>query len=254
MNGATAGRFSGMSITKSTIPEGSAAAVIVAGGSGSRMGKGIQKQYRLLDGIPVLIRSVMAFEASPSIGLIVIVIPESDRDGLFREHCESLLTPKAGSVQSGGPTRQDSVARGLAAVDDSFDLVAIHDGVRPLVSVELIERCVAEALRLGAVVPGVPVTDAVKSVDSENRITATLSREGLWTVQTPQVFRREIIVKSCEKAFRDGYYGTDDSAVVERAGYPVTIIEGSRDNLKITYEADLARGEGILAARSGERG
>ncbi len=226
------------------------AAIIVAGGSGSRLGGEIPKQYRLLKGTPVLVRTIDAMSRAPSVGLIVVVVPEAEKAGFFDRYCEPYLHEKVGAVRAGGPTRLESVARGLSAVDESCDLVAVHDGVRPLVSVELIERCIMEAERSGAAVPGIPLTDTIKSVDKHRKIISTVPREGLWAVQTPQVFRRDILTAAYDKAFREGFSGTDDASLVERAGFSVTVIEGSTDNLKITYEKDIMRAEAILSAEN----
>lgn len=227
----------------------SAVAIIVAGGAGLRMGGGIPKQYRLLAGLPVIARTISAFEESASIAGIIVVVPADDRDGLFREAIASRGFSKIRAVVSGGDTRQESVRNALAVVDDSVGIVAVHDGVRPLVTVELIDRSVREARQCGAAVPGVPVADTLKSVDTGSRITGTVEREGLWFVQTPQVFHRHIIQNAYERAFRERFSGTDDAVLVERTGVPVVMIPGSRDNMKITLEEDLIRAEAVLALR-----
>lgn len=224
-------------------------AIVVAGGAGLRMGGGIPKQYRLLAGLPVIARTISVFEESPSIEGIIVVVPADHREGLFRDAIAARGFSKIRSVVSGGATRQESVRNALAVVDDSVGIIAVHDGVRPLVTVELIDRCVREARRYGAVAPGVPVADTVKSVDADSRITGTVEREGLWFVQTPQVFQRRIIHDAYERAIRDRFSGTDDAVLVERTGIPVVMIPGSRDNVKITMEEDLARAEAVLAMR-----
>lgn len=226
-----------------------AVAIIVAGGAGLRMGGGIPKQYRFLGGLPVIARTLAAFEESGSIAGIIVVVPAESRDGFFREVMASRRFSKIRAVVSGGATRQESVRNALAVVDPGVDIVAVHDGVRPLVTADLIDRSVREARRCGAVVPGVPVADTVKSVDADSRITGTVEREGLWFVQTPQVFYRHIIQNAYDSAFREGFSGTDDAILVERTGVPVIMIPGNRDNIKITLEEDLSRAEAVLALR-----
>lgn len=231
--------------------EDKTAAIIVAGGAGTRMEATTPKQFRMLGGVPVLMRTIAVFERSLSIDKIIIVVPEAERDGLFRGDRARYRPAKPGDVRVGGATRRDSVAAGLEALDDSIGIVAVHDGARPLVTVAVIDRCVEEARRCGAAVVGVPVTDTLKVIDANRTIIDTADRESLWHVQTPQVFRRDIIVKAYERALRDGRYGTDDATLVERIGVPVTMVDGSRDNIKITYEEDILIAEALLAARSG---
>ncbi|MDD5474958.1 MAG: 2-C-methyl-D-erythritol 4-phosphate cytidylyltransferase [Syntrophales bacterium] len=224
-------------------------AIVVAGGAGSRMAGKIPKQYRLLDKVPVLVRTLLAFEESSCVTGIIIVVPEKDRGGLFREAYNKYRFTKILDVRPGGATRQDSVNNALAAIGNNVEIVAVHDGVRPLVTGDLIDLSIREGRIRGAVAVGTPVTDTLKSVDSSNRIVGAVERDGLWFVQTPQVFHANIIKKAYEKAFSDGYYGTDDAVLVERIGFPVTMIEGARDNLKITMEGDLVVAEALLKLR-----
>ena len=229
-------------------------AIVVAGGAGSRMAGHVPKQYRLLDKVPVLIRTLLEFEKSSSVTGIIVVVPEKDRDRLFREACNPYRLTKIRDIRPGGATRQDSVKSALAVIDDTVEIVVVHDGVRPLVTDDLIDLSIREGRIRGAVAVGIPVTDTLKSVDSSNRIVGTVERDGLWFVQTPQVFHANIIKKAYEQAFIDGYYGTDDAVLVERIGFPVTLIEGVRDNLKITKEEDLALAEVLLTLRRSRGG
>jgi 2-C-methyl-D-erythritol 4-phosphate cytidylyltransferase len=142
------------------------------------------------------------------------------------------------------------VKNALVHVRDEHEIVLVHDGVRPFVTEELIERTVAGARKYGAATTGIPVRETVKEVDEAGRIVRTVQREGLWLAQTPQAFRREVIIAAYEKAAADGFYGTDDASLVERTGVPVRMIPGDKDNIKVTTPEDLARGERIVCRRT----
>lgn len=221
-------------------------AIIVAGGSGKRMLHDRPKQYVPLAGIPILVRTLIVFEESPSIGRIIIVVPQNDIQYVKDEIVGRYRIHKAEQIQAGGKARQDSVKAGLEMVDDRDDVVLVHDGVRPFVTQELIDLCVREAAQTGAVVPVVSPTDTVKIIGTENRIRDTLDRVNLQLAQTPQAFRRQIILNAFESAYREGFYGTDDASLVERMGMPVTTIPGLPYNIKITAPEDLVLGELLL--------
>jgi len=206
----------------------------------------LPKQYLSLDGIPLLARTLITFEKTPSVGRIVLVAPRGDRDYVRDEIVDKHRILKAQQIQAGGKTRQDSVRRGLEMVDDGDDVVVVHDGVRPFVSHELIDLCIREAAEKGAVVPVVHFKDTVKIVDQDGIIRDTLDRAHLRLAQTPQAFRRKIILEAYESAYREGFYGTDDASLVERMGTPVTTIPGLPYNIKITTPEDLALGEFLL--------
>lgn len=208
------------------------------------------KQFALLAGEPVLVRTLHAFQQASSIDKIIIVVATSDLDRLADEVAAAGLDKVAGCA-AGGAERQDSVESGLGLVPESIDVVAIHDGARPLVTPDLIDRSVASLPGWDGVVVAVPVTDTVKAVSGET-VRATLDRSGLWAVQTPQVFPRSTIVDAYTKARRDGFVGTDDASLVERVGGRVRVIEGSRDNLKITTPEDLAVAQVILESRDAD--
>ncbi len=221
-------------------------AIIPAGGLGRRMGCDLFKQYLVLDDVPVLVHTLSKFEQASTIDDVILVVPEDYVEYSRRAIVQKYDLSKVGNVLAGGKERQDSVKRGIDIVDDSTDIVVIHDGVRPLVSEELISVSVAAALEDGAVVLGVPVTDTVKSVDGEGFIERTVDRKSLWSAQTPQAFRRDIIKKAYEKAYDDNFYGTDDASLVERIGINVRMIMGSYDNIKITTPEDIVVGEEII--------
>jgi 2-C-methyl-D-erythritol 4-phosphate cytidylyltransferase len=221
-------------------------AIIPAGGLGKRMGSDLFKQYLVLDDVPVLVHTLSKFERASIIDDVILVVPEDYVEYSRRAIIEKYGLSKVGSVLAGGKERQDSVKRGLDRVNDNTDIVVIHDGVRPLVSEELISVSVTAALEYSAVALGVPVTDTVKSVDSGGFIERTVDRKSLWSAQTPQTFRRTVIKKAYEKAYDDNFYGTDDASLVERIGINVRMIMGSYDNIKITTPEDLVVGEEII--------
>ncbi len=221
-------------------------AIIVAGGSGKRMLHDRPKQYVPLAGIPILARTLITFEKTPSVGRIVLVVPGGDRDYVRDEIVVRYRICKAKQIQAGGEARQDSVREGLGMVDDGDDVVVVHDGVRPFVTQELIELSIREAAQSGAVVPVVPSTDTVKIIGKDGSIRETLDRADLRLAQTPQAFRRKVIMEAYESAYREGFYGTDDASLVERFCMPVRTIPGLPYNIKVTTPEDLVLGEFLL--------
>lgn len=219
---------------------GAVAAIVVAGGRGIRAGGDLPKQYRTVGGIPVLRRSLLAFAAHPEIALVQPVIHPDDA-GLFGEAAAGLpVRPPA----HGGATRQASVCAGLEALAEAApDIVLVHDAARPFVSSALVSRAIA-AGRAGAAVPGLPVSDTTKMVDSQGLVTETLDRARLRTVQTPQAFVFSALLAAHRKARaagRDDF--TDDAALAEWAGLPVGVFEGEAGNVKLTTAEDFARAE-----------
>ena len=220
-------------------------AIIVAAGRGERMG-GINKIFAPLGGISVLERVATVFEASPYINQFVIVLTQ-DNVARGKHLLDRKNLSKLAKVCPGGLRRQDSVEAGLKSLPPC-KWVVIHDGARPLVSPELITAGLEAAQETGAAVAAVPVTDTVKLVDDNGYVKETLSRARLWAVQTPQVFRFDII--------KDAYRGasgevTDDAALVEALGIRVKLYMGSYDNIKLTTPADLALAEALWRRKEG---
>lgn len=219
-------------------------AVIAAAGSGSRMKNEVNKQFLLLDGVPVLAYTLRAFDRAAAIDEVIVVTRPQDIlivSDLVRE----FGIQKATAILPGGETRQESVRRGLASVGKD-DLVLIHDGARPLVSPGLIDR-IADALHTAeAVAPGVPVKDTIKEVGADGRIAKTLDRASLVQIQTPQGFRSGLLHAAHAQALRDGVAATDDCTLLEALGVAVTVIPGEYTNIKITTPEDLAVAEGLL--------
>jgi len=221
-------------------------AIIVAGGSGKRMLRDLPKQFLSLDGIPILGRTLIKFEKTSSVDRVVLVVPKDDMAYAKNEIVGKYQILKVKHIRAGGETRQDSVRSGLEMVDDSDDVVVIHDGVRPFLSEELIDLSIREAVRNGAVIPVIPLKNTIKIVGEDGIIRDTPDRSDLRLAQTPQAFRREIILEAYRSAYREGFYGTDDASLVERMGVPVQTIPGLYDNIKITTPGDLDLGELLL--------
>lgn len=227
-------------------------ALIPAAGTGKRMAAGINKQYLLLDGIPIVGRSVSVFENSPLVDDIYIITPEAEIPFCRNAIVEAYGFKKVRAIVSGGTERQHSVLNGLRAILDPADddIILIHDGVRPFVTIEMIADSIESAkLHDGAVV-AVPSKDTIKIADN-TLIRETPGRDTLWQAQTPQAFKYHIIRDAHEKAASEGYLGTDDSSLVERLGGKVQIVMGDYRNIKITTPEDLVLAEAFLKADGG---
>ena len=222
------------------------AAVIVAAGGSTRMG--MPKQRIPLCGIPVLARTLRAFEDAGLVDEVVVVARRKDMAD-FAALCREWGIHKAVWVLPGGETRQESVARGVAAVGAGADYLAIHDGARPLIRPAVIDRVIAAAYEEGAAAAGVRVKDTVKTADSRGFITGTPDRRFLWNVQTPQVFERRLYLRALEAAQAEGLDFTDDCQLAEHIGCPVRLVEADYDNLKITTPEDVAIAESLLRSR-----
>ena len=221
-------------------------ALIVAGGRGTRLVSAIPKQYLLLAGVPILVRTLRAFDRCDVIDRLVVVVPSTEIASVR----DTMITPvalrKSVAIVAGGPRRQDSVFNGLAAIDSAASMVVIHDAVRPLVTCESITNCVNVARAHGACILALPVWDTLKRISDDGRIEATLPRERLWRAQTPQAFRADLIRRAHERARQEQVLGTDDACLVERLGETVHIVPGNRRNLKITTAEDLVIAEALL--------
>ena len=220
-------------------------AVIVAAGKGKRMGTEISKQFLPLCGKEILAHTVEKFEKAACIRDIILV---TGGDALqdVRQMVQEYGWKKIISVTEGGKERQDSVFLGLQQVPQDTEIVLIHDGVRPFVTEEILERSIAAAKETGGCVAGVPAKDTIKVCDAEGFAIATPDRSTLRQIQTPQTFRRKEILAAYEKAKADGFLGTDDASVAEHSGFPVRFIMGSYRNIKITTKEDLLIGAAFL--------
>lgn len=218
----------------------SIAAIIVAGGKGLRMGSAIRKQYLSLEGVPILVRTLAAFLACPQVDRIVLAAPAGDFPFIRSQLLAMLPQGDRVELAPGGAERQESVFNALGVLGEAFTgLVAVHDGVRPFVSEKEIRRVLAAAEGQGAAILAVPAVETLKRVGPENTVAATLSRDGVWMAQTPQVFRHELLAAAHAQAREEGVLGTDDASLVERLGASVAVVAGSRCNIKITTPEDL---------------
>lgn len=207
--------------------------IIVAGGSGTRMGHQVPKQFLELEGKPVLMHSMECFSRfDPSIDM-VLVLPEDQTDS-WKELCRVHQFSLRHHLVKGGKSRFHSVRNGLEVAEKS-GLIAVHDGVRPLVSRETIGRCFREAGLRGAAIPVLPVSETVRRGTMEQ--SETVDRAQYYTVQTPQVFQAGILAAAYKQSWRESF--TDDASVVEQSGCPVTMVLGNPENIKITYPQDL---------------
>ncbi|MGH3666594.1 MAG: 2-C-methyl-D-erythritol 4-phosphate cytidylyltransferase [Egibacteraceae bacterium] len=224
-------------------------AIVVAAGSGERLAAGTPKALVAVAGAPMLVHSVRAFVQSESISDVVVVLPPGADFDHIRPLLRQVGAPDAALLE-GGATRQESVSRGLEASPPRTGLIAIHDAARPLVSARLIDRTVAALVPpWDAVAPGIPVADTLKLVDhTRQAVLRTVDRQGLWQVQTPQVFARITLERVHARIAPAADAATDDLSLVERAGGRVRLIEGERRNLKVTVPEDLVLAEQLLAA------
>ncbi len=217
--------------------------IIPAAGAGLRAGGATPKQWTAVAGRPLVVHTLARLAACGAVNRIVLVVDDVDR-------AERLLAPwapaKLGPVVRGGERRQDSVRAGLAAVGDA-ELVAVHDAARPLVSPDLVGRVIRVAERTGAAAAALPVEDTLKQGDESGLIQGTVDRAGLWRVQTPQVFRADWLTLAHERADREGWQVTDDAALIERLGHPVSLVPGEASNFKVTTADDLALARRLLA-------
>jgi 2-C-methyl-D-erythritol 4-phosphate cytidylyltransferase len=228
-------------------------AIIVAAGKGNRMSGTVPKQYLKLADRPIVSHTLLAFDSCDIIEDIIFVIPEEDTDFCLKKILLPLKIHTQVRLVSGGHSRQDSVFNGLQAIADKHSLVVIHDGVRPLVTAEMLATCIKGGHETGACILGIPAQDTVKQVEGKGHIENTLNRDTIWLAQTPQVFQYALIRKAHETARRDGIKASDDALLVERIGHPVKILLGSRSNIKITTREDLVIGEAILKSRRGNK-
>ncbi|MBL9077321.1 MAG: 2-C-methyl-D-erythritol 4-phosphate cytidylyltransferase [Planctomycetes bacterium] len=225
--------------------------MLLAAGRGTRFGGPVPKAWLPLRGRPLAVHAAERLcQALPpdARGELVLVVHPNDRDPYVAPHLPELRRA-AGEhtdvhVVDGGATRQESMQRGLAAAGD-VDLVLVHDAARALVPVAAVRACLAAAARVGAALVAVPAVDTPKRVH-DRRVEATLDRATIWLAQTPQVVRRDLLVRALAAAAADGFTGTDDVALVERLGLPVEVVPGSPQNLKITHPGDLPLAEALL--------
>ncbi len=219
--------------------------IIVAAGRGNRMNSSMNKVLMPLGGQPILLHSVLAFSECARVNnLIVVAAP--DEVARVEKMLIEIPKIKPWQVVLGGSERQYSILNALKAVPEETSVVLVHDGARPLVTKECIDRVIHTAISHKAAIAAVPVKDTIKTVDDSATVTGTLDRNALWSIQTPQGFDFAILRRAYEQATKDHYLGTDDASLVERLGVPVTIVMGNYENLKVTTPEDLVVAEALL--------
>ena len=227
--------------------------IIVAGGKGLRMGGDIPKQFLPIGGKPVLMRTLEQFRAYSEALQIILVLPEAQQD-YWQELCKQYEFQVDYQIANGGQTRFHSVQNGLALVpDDAEGVVGVHDGVRPFPSIEVITRCYETARQTKAVIPVIPVVETVRQILPSNQSnpnavsnpsSITVPRDQYRLVQTPQTFDIQLLKAANRQPYNDGF--TDDASVVESYGHPITLVEGNRENIKITTPYDITVAEAII--------
>lgn len=223
--------------------------ILPAAGRSIRFGGMEKKPFVYLGGRPIWQRSAELFWSRPDVSKVYLVISPDDRDE-FRSRFGHVIAFANAEIVEGGSERSDSIANALAVVPPTSEFVAVHDAVRPLATIELIDTVFASASANGAAIPAMPVVDTLKRSNQSNTIAETVARAGLFHAQTPQVFRREWLVDAYAKRSAAPQPASDDSQLVEFAGYTVNIVNGSRANFKITTRDDLALAELIVKNRT----
>lgn len=227
-------------------------AIIPCAGSGVRMGAGRAKQFLEIQDKPILAMTLEKFQACPLIDSITLVVPMADIDFCKKEIVERYKFDKVDKIILGGERRQDSVRFGLEASGGDYELVVIHDGVRPFIDIALIEKAIKATRDNKAIITALPAKDTVKKVNQAGFVTETYERKGIWLVQTPQVFRFKDIMTAHEKAISEGWDDvTDDASLIEKLGIRVKVIPGSEYNIKITTPHDMELASLFFAKTSG---
>lgn len=221
-------------------------AIIAGGGRGLRMATSINKQFLEIDNKPIIAHTLEKFQDCPLIDDIKIVVPEDWLDYVLKNIVEKYKISKVNKIIKGGTTRQESVFNALNALNEDISTVVIHDAVRPLIQPDLLEKVVLKGQETGAAILAVRAQETIKKVTT-NIVDKTLNRNSIWLVQTPQVFEKELILQAYKKAKQEKIAATDDSALVERSGYSVHVVEGNYTNIKITNPSDLDLAKFLLS-------
>jgi 2-C-methyl-D-erythritol 4-phosphate cytidylyltransferase len=223
----------------------SVCAIIAAAGRGKRMGGLTPKQFLEINFKPVLAHTLEKFCQCELIDCIIIVAPKDWHQHIIENIIEKYSIFKVNIIVNGGATRQESVYSALEAVNEEASTVVIHDAVRPVVTLNLLRKVINKGKETGAAVLAAPVYESLKKV-SRKQVDYSLSRNSVWLVQTPQVFKKDLILNAYQQAFFNSRTASDDSELVEYLGYPIHVVEGSRANIKITTPEDLKLAEILL--------
>ena len=219
-------------------------AIIPAAGRGKRIGASVPKQFLEIQGKPLLHHTLTVFASCKLIDYVVLVMPRTDVDEMGEDWLNKYEIVR--EVVVGGEQRQDSVYNGFNSLEEGTDIVVVHDGVRPFTTPQMITATVEAAQQHGAAITAIPVSDTVKQA-ADGFVKQTVSRDGLWRVQTPQAFQYGLLQQAFKKAKKDSYYGTDEGSLIEYLGERVKIVPGSELNIKITRKEDLVLGESLLS-------
>jgi 2-C-methyl-D-erythritol 4-phosphate cytidylyltransferase len=219
-------------------------AIIPAAGRGKRIGASVPKQFLEIQGKPLLHHTLTVFASCKLIDYVVLVMPQADVDEMGEDWLNKYDIVR--EVVVGGEQRQDSVYNGFNSLEEGTDIVVVHDGVRPFTTPQMITATVEAAQQHGAAITAIPVSDTVKQA-ADGFVKQTVSRDGLWRVQTPQAFQCRLLQQAFKKAKKDSYYGTDEGSLIEYLGERVRIVPGSELNIKITRKEDLVLGESLLS-------
>jgi len=224
-------------------------AIVPAAGGGRRMATKLAKPYLMLNGKPILVHTLQALENISLIEEIIVVVSTPDKPVCQRKIIDKYSFKKVKDVVEGGTSRTQSVYNGLKKVDPQCKLVLIHDGIRPFITEQTVKQLVKQADIFGAAISAIPAICTIKEINRDMFVRKTLSRNRLWMVQTPQVFKRELVYRAHQKADHNQTVAVDDAVLVERIGHKVKVIRGETDNIKITTPEDLIVAEMILKKR-----
>jgi 2-C-methyl-D-erythritol 4-phosphate cytidylyltransferase len=228
-------------------------AILPAAGLGTRMAGPQPKQFLALDGVPILVHSLRAFAAVPRVTRIVVAVRKTEIERVQAQVTENGFDGRV-QVVEGGDNRQESVVHALAVIEAApDDVVLVHDAVRPLIDAATIDRTIDAVIEFGAAIVGLPAVDTIKQVERTAHgalVVSTIPREFIVQAQTPQGFRFSVLQSAFAEATADGFVGTDEASVVERAGHSVAVVHGSHVNLKITQAGDLELAEFYLRQRA----
>ena len=229
-------------------------ALVLAAGRGRRMGGGRGKAFLSIMGKPLLAWTLSVFESFPRIQEVVLVV-SPNREEEFKEKILLPYNVSKARIVSGGDSRQDSIQNGFAGIEEPCNLVVVHDGARPFISLMKIKECIETTAEKRATTVGIPVKETISEVSEvDSTVVKTIPRRFLYSIQTPQTFLKKVIVDAHRKALADGFQGTDDASLVQRLGVPVTVIMGSYENIKITTQEDLLLAKMFLKAGGGTDG
>ena len=220
--------------------------VIPAAGQGLRMGGKVPKQFIKLNGKPIIYHTLSIFETLDWVSSIILCVPKAEVSHFKKEMFHRAKV----EVVSGGEKRQDSVYNGLKAIVESSNFVAVHDGVRPFITEDLIRAVYEQAKTYGAAIAAIPVNDTLKRSNSEGLLEENIDRENVWLMQTPQIFQTNLLLEAMEKAQSESFYVTDEGSLMKYIGKHVKFVSGSKLNIKITRPEDLILGEWIASLQS----